>query len=78
MSGLLTSEMSAYKAGYGNMLSIKREVDYASILPKTRTGAGNEDTGSNLTSNKRADTLDGGSRDTGYISEANETMEGEV
>jgi hypothetical protein len=58
MSGLLTSEMSAYKAGYGNMSCInEKEVDYAGILPKTRTGAGNESTRYKITSYERTNTF---------------------
>ncbi len=37
--------MSAFKAGYGNMLSLTMEVKHAGILSKTRTGAGNEGAG---------------------------------
>ena len=66
MSGLLTNEMSAFKAGYGNMLNLTMEVKYAGILFKTRTGAGNEGSGSDLKGNKRTDPLDGSGRDTRY------------
>ena len=55
MSCSLTNEMSAFKAGHGNILGLTGEVSHASILPKTRTGAGNEGTGGNLKGNIRPD-----------------------
>ncbi len=78
MSGLLTSEMSAYKAGYGNMYCIIKEVSYAVILPKTRTGAGNESARCNSKGDKRKDPLDAGSRDTWYLRQADEKNKTEI
>lgn len=50
----LTNEVSAYKAGYGNMFDLIKEVSHANMLSKTRTGAGNEDAGSDPKANIRA------------------------
>jgi len=75
MSGLLNSEMSAFKAGCGNMFTPTKEAGYANILPKTRTGAGYEDAGSDLAGNERANSLDSGSRDIRHIRQANAQVE---
>lgn len=43
MTAFLTNEVSAYKAGYGNMFQkITREVRYEDILSKAGIGAGYE------------------------------------
>ena len=57
MSYSLTSEMSAFKAGYGNMLSLTMEVKHAGILSKTRTGAGNEGAGCDLKGHSQEDPM---------------------
>ena len=67
MPAFLTNEMSAYKSGCGNMFFVTREVGYANILPKARTGAGNEGARGNLKGSKWADSLVPGSRNIGYI-----------
>ena len=53
MSGLLTNEMSAFKAGGDNMLRLTKGVKDADILSRTRTGAGNESTRGNPKGNIR-------------------------
>jgi hypothetical protein len=78
MSGLLTSEMSAYKAGYDNMIHLKWEVYNENILSKTRTGAGNEDTRGNFAGSKRANSLDGSSGDIGHNRQADEAVEKKI
>ena len=78
MSCLLTNEMSAFKAGHGNMLNLTMEVSYANILSQTRTGAGNEGAGSNPKGNKRTDTLAGSGRDIGHYMPADEEMEEKI
>jgi len=49
--------MSAFKAGYGNMLSLTMEVKHAGILSKTRTGAGNEGAGCDLKGHSQEDPM---------------------
>ncbi len=75
MSCFLTNEMSACKAGYGNMFGLIREVSHANILSTTRTGAGNEDAGSDLEGDIRANPLVPGSRDTRAIMQADAQVE---
>ena len=57
MSALLTNEVSAFKAGDGNMFHLNWEVYNENILPKIRTGAGNEGTRSDIKGNKWTDSL---------------------
>jgi len=75
MSCSLTNEMSAFKAGYGNMFGLIREVSHANILSTTRTGAGNEDSRGDLKGDIRTNPLVPGSRDTRAIMQADAQVE---
>ena len=89
MSGYLTNEMSAFKAGRDNMFGLIlkdrlsyplrkgliKEVGHANILSTTRTGAGDEDARGGLKGNIRTNPLVSGSRDTRAVRQADAQME---
>jgi len=75
MSALLTNEMSAFKAGYDNMIHLKMEVKDEIILLRTSTGAGNEGTRGNTSGYEWPDTMDRGRGYTGDISQADAKVE---
>ena len=79
MSGLLTNEMSALKSGCGNMFHQNlKEARDGNILPKARTGAGNEGARGNLKGNKWPNPLGRGGRDSRHNRQTDEAVEKKV
>jgi len=74
----LTSEMSALQSGYGNIIHLKKEGLDEDILPRTCTGAGNENPRCDTEDTKWGVSVVSGSRDNRHIMQADAEMEKKI